>query len=110
MWSAFSRSLPQFAHARRRFTLERLEERAMLSTIALTVNTLPDDLSGATTGQTTLRDAINQADFDTTNSYVIKFAVKGTIDLTRLSAVPGQQHLHHGTWSLEADSSTRLQS
>jgi hypothetical protein len=95
-WSAISRSLPQFAparrpHARRRFTLERLEERSLLSTIpltvnTLTVNTLTDDPSGPTTGQVTLRDAINQADADTANQYVIKLAVKGTIDLT--SALP----------------------
>jgi len=89
-WSAISRSLPQFAparrpHARRRFTLERLKGRSLLSTVHLTVNTLADDPSGPTTGQITLRDAINQAD-DTSNSYVIKFAVKGTIDLT--SALP----------------------
>src|SRR5208337_2202921 len=87
MWSATSRLLPQFAparrrHARRRFTLERLEERAMLSTIALSVNTLADDPSGPTPGNTTLRDAITQADGGTGNQYVIKFAVKGTIDLT----------------------------
>jgi len=91
MWSATSRLLPQFAparrrHARRRFTLERLEERAMLSTIALSVNTLADDPSGPTPGNTTLRDAITQADGGTGNQYVIKFAVKGTIDLT--SALP----------------------
>ena len=89
MWSAFSRSLAQFAparhsHARRRFTLERLEERALLSTVALTVNTLLDDPSGPITGQTTLRDAITSADQGlATNSYVINFAVKGTIDLTQ---------------------------
>jgi len=91
MRSATSRLLPQFAparrrHARRRFTLERLEERAMLSTIALSVNTLADDPSGPTPGNTTLRDAITQADGGTGNQYVIKFAVKGTIDLT--SALP----------------------
>jgi hypothetical protein len=54
----------------------------MLSTIALTVNTLGDDPSGPIAGQTTLRDAITQADAGTGNSYVIKFAVKGTIDFT----------------------------
>ena len=37
-------------------------------------------------GQTTLRDAITQADSGTANQYVIKLAVKGTIDLT--SALP----------------------
>src|SRR5208337_4251568 len=87
MWSAISRSLPRFAparlpHTRRRPKLERLEERAMLSTIALTVNTLADDPEGSVTGQTTLRDAITTADAGTGNQYVIKFAVKGTIDLT----------------------------
>ncbi len=94
-WSAISRSLPQFApaqraHARRRFTLERLEERAMLSTIPLVVNMLPDDPSGPTTGQMTLRDAINTADGGaTTNQYVITFkqGLTGTIDLTT-SALP----------------------
>jgi len=91
MWSAISRSLPQFAparrpHTRRRPKLECLEDRAMLSTIALSVNTLADDPSGPIPKQTTLRDAITQADADTANKYVIKLAVKGTIDLT--SALP----------------------
>ena len=50
MWSAISRSLPQFAparrhHSRRQFTLERLEERSLLSTVSLTVNTTSDDPS-----------------------------------------------------------------
>ena len=50
MWSAISRSLPQFAPARRhqsrrQFTLERLEERSLLSTVSLTVNTTSDDPS-----------------------------------------------------------------
>ena len=80
-WSAISRSLSQLAparrpHARRRFTLERLEERAMLSTITLVVT------SRADSGVGTLRAAIIQADTGTGNQYVIRFAVKGTIDLT----------------------------
>ena len=46
-WSAISGSLPQFTparrpHARRRLMLERLEERLVLSTVTLTVNTLAD--------------------------------------------------------------------
>ena len=73
-------------HTRRRPKLERLEERSMLSTITLAVNTLADDPSGPIPKQTTLRDAITQADAGTGNQYVIKFAVKGTIDLT--SALP----------------------
>ena len=62
-WSAISRSLPQFAparrpYARRRLTLERLEDRAMLSTIPLVVTTLADDPTGVPiTGYTTLPDA-----------------------------------------------------
>ena len=86
MWSAISRSLLQFAparrpHARRRFTLERLEERAMLSTIALTVNTLADS------GPGTLRAEISAADAGAaTNNYVIKLKVPGTITLE--SALP----------------------
>src|SRR5271166_4337750 len=92
-WSAISRSLPQFAsprrpHARRRLTLERLEGRAMLSTVALTVNTLADDPLLPIPGQFTLRDAINTADGDaTTNHYVITFkqGLTGTIDLTTIA-------------------------
>ena len=88
MWSATSRSLPQFAPARRhqsrqRFMLERLEGRSLLSTVHLTVNTLADDPGGSVAGQTTLRDAITAADAGATaNKYVIKFAVDGTIALT----------------------------
>ena len=48
----------------------------------VTVNTLADDPGGPTPEFTTLRDAINQADADTANQYVITFAVEGTIDLT----------------------------
>ena len=67
---------------RRRFTLERLEGRSLLSTVHLTVNTLADDPSGPVAGQTTLRDAITAADAGSTaNKYVIKFAVNGTIAL-----------------------------
>ncbi len=86
-WSAISRSLPQFAPAqrpqsRRLLTLERLEDRALLSNIPLVVNSL------ANSGVGTLRDAIAQADTHTANQYVIKFSVPvpGTIDLT--SALP----------------------
>ncbi len=88
MWSAISRSLSQFASARRhqsrrRLSLERLEGRSLLSTVHLTVNTLADDPSGPVAGQTTLRDAITAADSgSTTDKYVIKFAVDGTIALT----------------------------
>jgi len=88
--SAISRSLPQFASARRpqsrrRFTLERLEDRTMLSTIPLVVNSLADDPIVPINGYTTLRDAINTADGGaTTNQYVITFkqGLTGTIDLT----------------------------
>ena len=86
-WSAISRSLPQFAparcpHARRRLSLERLENRSLLSTIPLTVNTLSDDPAGPVSGQTTLRDAITAADAGSSaNKYVIKFAVDETIVL-----------------------------
>ncbi len=95
-WSAISRSLPQFAparrpHARRRPRLERLEDRTMLSStpVALTVNMLKDDPSGPTTGQMTLRDAINTADggaiTNPTNQYVINFksGLSGAINLTQ---------------------------
>ena len=94
-WSAISRSLPQFAPARRpharRLRLERLEDRTMLSStpVALTVTTLLDDPITLIPGQTTLRDAINTADGGaTTNQYVITFSVSlpGTIDLK--SALP----------------------
>ena len=86
-WSATSRSLPQFAparrpYARRRLRLERLEDRTMLSTIALMVDSTAD--ASPPLGVTTLREAITQADADPANQYVINFnlAVKATIDLT----------------------------
>ena len=67
-----------------------LEERTLLSQLSLTVNTLADDPSGPIPGQTTLRDAITQANASTANQEVINgvinFAVDGTIDLT--SALP----------------------
>ncbi len=91
-WSATTRSMSRFAparrpHARRRPRLECLEDRTVLSTIALSVNTLADDPGGPISGQTTLRDAIIQADNGaTTNQYVVTFSVTGTIDLT--SALP----------------------
>ncbi len=85
-WSATTRSLSRFAparrpHAGRRLRLECLEDRTMLSTVALAVNSQFDDPSGPTPGYTTLRDAITQADADPTNSYLISFSVKGTIGL-----------------------------
>jgi len=60
-----------------------LEERSLLSSLSLTVTTLADDQISPIHGQTTLRDAITQADARTTNQYVITFAVNGTIDLTK---------------------------
>ncbi len=88
-WSAISRPLPQFAparrpHARRRPMLECLESRSLLSAITLAVNTLADAPSSP--GVTTLRGAITQADADTADNYVIKFAVRGVIDL--ITALP----------------------
>jgi hypothetical protein len=82
-WSATSRSLLQFAPARRppsrrRLRLERLEDRTVLSTIALTVNTLADDPSGPIAGQTTLRDAITQADADTTSTAAVESCLRRT--------------------------------
>ena len=67
-------------------TVTLLEERTLLSTLNLTVNTLIEDPSGPTSGSITLRDAITQANADTTDSQeVISFApgLQGTIDLTK---------------------------
>ncbi len=62
-------------------TLERLEDRTVLSTIPLVVNSLADS------GVGTLRDAITAADAGSAgNKYVITFAVNGAIDLK--SALP----------------------
>jgi hypothetical protein len=69
--------------ARRRLTLERLEDRTVLSTISLPVTSLAD------TGVGTLRAAITTADQGAaSNRYVIKFSVTlpATIDLK--SALP----------------------
>ena len=102
-WSAISRSMPQFAparrpYARRRLTLERLEDRAMLSTIPLMVNSLADS------GVGTLRFEITVADkgaiTNPANQYVITFkkGLIGTIDLTQTCAArPGGQHHYQGT-------------
>ena len=85
--SAISRSLPQFAparrhHARRRLMLERLEDRALLSTF--TVNSLGD--TGTGSGRSgDLRYVITQVD-QTPGDNTIKFAVTGTITLN--SALP----------------------
>jgi hypothetical protein len=75
-WSAISRSLPaRRPHARRRFTLERLEERAMLSTIPVATNLTVSSLADSGVG--TLRAAIMQADTGTGNQYVIAIGVRG---------------------------------
>jgi predicted outer membrane repeat protein len=84
-WSAISRSLPQFAparrpHARQRPMLECLEDRALLSTIPITVSSLADSGGG------TLRSAIAAADMGSTNNYVINIKTPGTITLE--SALP----------------------
>ncbi len=63
-------------------TLTLLEERTLLSTLNLTVTTLADDPVTPTSGQTTLRDAITQANASTDSQEVISFAVDGTINLT----------------------------
>ena len=62
-----------------------LEERTLLSTLNLTVNTLTDDPNGPISGSTTLRDAITQANASTDSQEVINFAsgLQGTIDLTK---------------------------
>ena len=83
-WSAISRSLPQFAPARRhqsrrRLKLDCLESHSLLSTIPIVVNSLVD--APSSNGVTTLRGAITTANADPADSYVIRFAVKGMIDL-----------------------------
>src|SRR5262245_60205087 len=60
--------------------LERLEARSVPSVVTITVNTLVDET--IPNDQTSLREAIITADGDRANSYVIKFGVTGTIDLT----------------------------
>ena len=82
-WIAISRPLPARRPHARRPSLERLEDRTVLSTISLVVTTLAD------TGVGTLRSAITMADQGAASkSYVIKFSVTlpATIDL--LSALP----------------------
>ncbi len=66
-------------------TLTLLEERTLLSTLNLTVTTLADDPVTPISGQTTLRDAITQANASTDSQEVISFAsvLQGTIDLTQ---------------------------
>ena len=59
-----------------------LEERTLLSQLSLTVTTLADDPVTPISGQTTLRDAITQANASTANQVTINFAVNGTINLT----------------------------
>jgi len=49
-------------------SLTLLEERTLLSTLNLTVTTLADDPVTPISGQITLRDAITQANADTTDS------------------------------------------
>jgi MBG domain (YGX type) len=62
-----------------------LEERTLLSQLYLTVNTLADDPNGPTSGSTTLRDAITQANASAASPVAINFAsgLQGTIDLTK---------------------------
>jgi len=62
-----------------------LEERTLLSTLNLTVTTLADDPVTPISGQTTLRDAITQANDSTDSQEIINFApgLQGTIDLTQ---------------------------
>jgi hypothetical protein len=71
------RSAPQLLprQAARRLALERLEDRAVPATITLAVSSLAD------VGPGTLHAAIDAADADPANSYVIDFSVTGTIDL-----------------------------
>ena len=108
-WSVISRSLPQFAparcpHARRRPMLECLEDRALLSTIRITVSSLADS------GVGTLRSAIATADVgSTTTNYVINLKTPGTITLE--SALPDLSNnitihgLGAGTSTVQRDTS-----
>ena len=87
-WSAVSRSLPQFAparrpHARRRLRVERLEDRGCLSTF--TVNSLGDTGTGSGLSGD-LRYVITQVD-QTRGDNTINFAVTGTM-ITLNSALP----------------------
>lgn len=60
-------------------TLECLEGRTMLSTVPLIVSSLADSGGGS------LRAEIGQANAGpATNQYLIRFAVKGTVDLLML--------------------------
>ena len=77
-WSAISRSLPQFApvrrpHARRRLRVERLEDRALLSTF--TVNS-PGDTGTGLGLSGDLRYVITQVN-QTPGDNTINFAVTG---------------------------------
>ena len=91
-WSAVSRMLTQFAHARPAhsrpqfgLSLERLEDRAALSGFNLTVTSLADN------GPGTLRSAITEADAGSAgHAYNIKINVSGTITLE--SALPDLSH------------------
>jgi hypothetical protein len=71
---------------RRRFFpwIEGLEDRAVPATVTLTVSSLAD------VGPGTLHAAIDAADADPANSYVIDFSVTGTIDL--FTPLPGLIH------------------
>ncbi len=80
------RTFPELSWREVRPSLTLLEERTLLSTLNLTVTTLADDPVTPISGQITLRDAITQANADTTDSQeVISFApgLQGTIDLTQ---------------------------
>ena len=62
--------------ARRGLVLEQLEDRTVLSPVSLVVTSLADS------GLGTLREAITTANGDTSNAYIIDFAVTGAINLT----------------------------